>query len=52
MGIENSGREGHRTPTSSTEVKNGGAILPLPHCVFMVSYLINPLRTKFLLNNI
>jgi hypothetical protein len=31
------GREADQSPVTNAEVKNGGAILPLPHYVFMAS---------------
>jgi hypothetical protein len=39
-GIKRPGSEGNHTRPSSAEVKNGGAIPPLPHYVFMASCLI------------
>jgi hypothetical protein len=32
-GAKRPGREGDHSPSSSAEVKNGGAILPLPICL-------------------
>jgi hypothetical protein len=39
LGVKRPGRESDHSPLSSDEVKNGGAILSLPH-VFMAYFLI------------
>jgi hypothetical protein len=40
-GVKRQGRETDHSPLSSPEVKNGGAIPPLPHCLhgIVLNYL-------------
>jgi hypothetical protein len=40
-GVKRQGREADHSPPSSAEVKNGGAIPPIPQYVFMAWCLIN-----------
>jgi hypothetical protein len=39
--VKRPGREADHSPAFSAEVKNGAAIFPLPHIVFMAWYLMN-----------